>query len=90
MYVPLLIVLQLALSRYLMGRVTVRFGHFFFSVPGITSNHLFVFYVTIYEQQLFPNAYIKNESLDVLAKQNRKRKTILKFVEKMNCIDFWS
>ena len=34
-------VLKLALSRYLMGRVTVRFGHLLFvPVPGITSNRL--------------------------------------------------
>ena len=76
-------ILELAPSLYLVGRKTVRFGHFLFApVPGITSNCLLFFHVNIYVQRSFSNAYIKNESLDVFSKQNRKRKTILKFVVK--------
>ena len=81
-------VLKLALSWYLMGRVTVRFGHFLFSLFLELRVAVFVSHVNIYEQPLFSNAYIKNESLDVLAKQNRKRKNKLKFHMKINCIDF--
>ena len=47
-------VLELALSLYLMGRVTVGFGHFFF--PMFLELRVIVFcffYVNIYEQQLF-------------------------------------
>ena len=61
-------VLKLALSLYLMGRVTVGFGHFLFSLFLKLRVTIFVSHVNIYEQQLFSNAYIKNESLDVLAK----------------------
>ena len=63
-----------------MNRATVRSGHFFFYLFLELRVIVFVSHVNIYEQQLFSNAYIKNESLDVLAKQNRKRKTILKFI----------
>ena len=35
----------------------------------------FVSYANIREQQSYSSAYVKNESLDVLEKQNRKRKT---------------
>ena len=41
-------VLQLVLSLYLMGRVTVRLGNFLFTpVPGIMINRLLFFYVNI-------------------------------------------
>ena len=79
---------KLSLSRYLLGSVIVGFNTSCFSlVSGITSNCLFVSYVNIYEQQSYSNAYVKNKSLDVLAKQNRKGKTHIVFV-KMICIDF--
>ena len=69
-YVP-----KLALSRYLLGKVTVGFGTSCFFLFLELRVIAFISYVNIYEHQSISNAYIKNKSLDVLVKQNRKRKT---------------
>ena len=81
--------LELGLSLYLVNRATVRLRHFLFApVPGITSNRL-LFCMQIFMSSNYCQMHIsKNVTLDVLAKQNRKRKHFLNFFVKMNCIDF--
>ena len=74
-------ILKLGLSLYLVDRATVRFGHFLFAhVPDITSNRL-LFRMQIFMNNNYCQMHIsKNELLDVLAKQNRKKKNNLKFL----------
>ena len=82
---------KLSLPWYLLDRVTVGFDiSYFFPIYGIASNCLLFLYVNIYEQRSYLNAYVKNKSLDVLAKQNRKRKKLKVSYENDFVLIFWS